>query len=369
LRGVAALCVAAALAGCGEYEAIDLSKLSSDDGFQVWAAKAINNHGEIVGETIDAKTGARGSPGFRLREGRVETLGLLDGSGHRPASHPLAINDAGVAVGYASKGKLHVPVVFEPGKPMRELAVESNGTFTAAYAISNNGLIAGAFYPGKYNISFLLNGASFTALGAIGTTDKGVVASYPSGVNDRGQVIGRTSIDGGFGAFLWEAGNMRALPALPEHAEPGAEIVVYAINNAGQAVGCSGHRNAKEFVPVLWQPDGRVIKLGSPGINTAGARQGCAHGINSKGVVAGFISTPKGDSAFIWDPSAGLRDLNELTRLTGTGWKRLLEAKGVNDRGEIIGDAEGKEENSPRVPFLLRPRKPLVETVKAALRR
>jgi hypothetical protein len=122
-------------------------------------------------------------------------------------------------------------------------------------------------------------------------------------------------------------------------------------------------------VPVLWQPDGSVVKLAAPAVNSAGVRQGCAHAINSKGVVVGFVSTLKGDSAFIWDAAAGLRDLNELASLAGTGWRRLLEAKDINDRGEIIGDAEDKEENRPRVPFLLRPRKSPTETIKAALRR
>jgi probable HAF family extracellular repeat protein len=352
---VAALSVLGALSACGEYEIVDLGKLESPDGFRVTTATSINNHGEIVGETMDYRTGTRGMPGYRLRDGKVEQLGLLSDD-PRAMSKPMQINDGGVAVGFASKGKDHVPVIWEPGKPIRELDVQTPGEFSAARAISNSGLIAGSFYPGKYNISFLLSGGKLTALGTLGTNPKGVAASYPNRVNDKGQVIGHSSHAEGFRAFVWEGGRMRELAMLPEYRGDGARVYAYGINAAGQIVGCSGDESRKESLPVLWQPDGSIVKLGQPGKNKHGIRSGCANAINSNGVVVGTMTTADGDAAFIWDAASGLRDLNDLAGSWRAGWKRLSSANAINDRGEVIGFAEGKD-NMPTEPYLLRPRR------------
>src|SRR5713101_554943 len=84
----------------------------------------------------------------------------------------------------------------------------------------------------------------------------------------------------------------------------GGSSYAYAINNAGQVVGCyeSGAGNFQAF---LWTESGGMQDLG-----TLGGGSSAASGINSEGQVVGWSVTSAGDAhAFLWTAATGMRDL------------------------------------------------------------
>jgi probable HAF family extracellular repeat protein len=77
------------------------------------------------------------------------------------------------------------------------------------------------------------------------------VYSEGLGINDRGEVVGRSSrADGSSGAFLWRDGTMIDLGALT--GAPRSEA--FAINNRGQVLGEINHGDDYSTrQPVVWE--------------------------------------------------------------------------------------------------------------------
>ena len=87
------------------------------------------------------------------------------------------------------------------------------------------------------------------------------VASSVRITNERGQVVGRSTLagDGGYRAFLWQRGAMRNLGPLGDNAYSYAAD----INDRGQVVGVSSrHADSGDERAFLWQR-GTMIDLGA----------------------------------------------------------------------------------------------------------
>ena len=118
-------------------------------------------------------------------------------------------------------------------------------------------------------------------------TPPGFTGSEASGINDKGQIVGRVFLsDGSRHACLWTAGKATDLGTLG-----GKNSQAEGINNAGQVIG-----NAD---------------------------------IGTK--VAGYNEVPH---AFVWDAKDGLRDLNSLLSTPTRG--DLWGAAGINNKGQIV---------------------------------
>jgi probable HAF family extracellular repeat protein len=212
-----------------------------------------------------------------------------------------------------------------------------------------------------------------------------------NGINDRGELAGTSenqivepSCDGTgtgqifqFKPVIWKAGRVHELPTIP--GDPVG--TAFAINNNEQAVGqtglCGIANLGTQSHAVLWQ-NGRAIDLG----NLGGTLNNIAEDINELGAVVGFsgltgdatfhaflwkrgrmidLGTLPGDvhsaglainirgqvvgrsadanfngSAYLWENGV-MRDVNTL--LPADSPLFVMNATGINDRGQIVGTA------------------------------
>ncbi len=108
----------------------------------------------------------------------------------------------------------------------------------------------------------------------------------------------------------------------------GNNNMIHAINNAGDLVGAAlaSGRNVEAFVS-----HGRKRLLG-----TLGGAFSAAHGVNNAGQVVGGALTTNNEQfhAFLFTGNT-MYDLNDLV-VGAPGWE-LVQAVGINDRGQIVG--------------------------------
>ena len=142
------------------------------------------------------------------------------------------------------------------------------------------------------------------------------------GINERGQVVGSTSVDNGpFVAehgFLWQNGRMTDL---------GADLQPLAINNSGHILVRRTLPDPPYAVYGLWR-DGTVTDLG-----TLGGGFFVAAALNNRDQIVGYGTQADGSlRGFVW--RAGVTTV--LPPLPG-GFSSL--AFDINDQGQIVGDS------------------------------
>ena len=154
------------------------------------------------------------------------------------------------------------------------------------------------------------------------------------GINDKGQAVGWsgpcTGVFGNsFHALLWENGTATDLGNLG--GATGNSAV--DINNQGQVVGLSDLPGDTTHHAFLWQ-NGVMTDLGT----LYGLPVSLASAINSQGQVVGFSQDLNGNNtvAFLWQNGV-MTDLNTLIPADSPLF--LIEALGINDRGQIAGYA------------------------------
>jgi probable HAF family extracellular repeat protein len=223
------------------------------------------------------------------------------------------------------------------------------GAWSIAYAINEQGHVAGASetrvkgkdgYPTWH--AFLWEEGGMRDLGLL----PGMKQSYPSDLNERGQIVGSSGAEGWNGrgrAFLWENGRMNDLGVLPGDRWSTA----VALNDAGQVIGYSWSKarfpdsNWEEVQAhaFLWM-DGRRRALGTlPG--DAFSRP---IAINESGQVIGvsFRKRTLGRAAmhaFLWE--------NGTMRRLGTLGGRHSEPTAINDRGQVVGRSNPDPNTAP----------------------
>jgi probable HAF family extracellular repeat protein len=162
-------------------------------------------------------------------------------------------------------------------------------------------------------------------------------------INDLGQVIGISGIcDNAVGAYtakhmvLWENGQPTRIPDFggkgwntPWQINDRGEVVGFA-DKAGDVI--DGVLTANPIAFVWSKEKGRQeIKPLPEDTNSI------AYGINNLGQVVGqSFGGPEGSRAFLWQNGKSY-DLNEL--VTSNANLYLMYAQGINDRGEIVGQA------------------------------
>jgi probable HAF family extracellular repeat protein len=151
-------------------------------------------------------------------------------------------------------------------------------------------------------------------------------------INDNGQVVGATGcVNGPVHVVLWQDGRAMDLGNLGGV----SGNIAFDINNKGQVVGQSDLPRDTAHHAFFWQQD-IMIDLGT----IHNLPVSLANGINNKGQVVGFSQDLNGDTAstvaWIWQNDE-MTDLN--TPIAGDSPLFLIEALGINDRGQISGPA------------------------------
>lgn len=186
-------------------------------------ASGINDSGQVVG-SVGNRAFITGPNGVGMRD-----LGTLGGDDQ---SQAYGINDVGQVVGVSMNGiQTHAFITGPNGVGMRDLGTLGGQEISYAYDINNTGQVAGRSFSAEGRQHAFITGPNGVGMRDLGTLS-GVGGDYTSasGINDAGQVVGRS----GDHAFITgpDGVGMRDLGT-----PSGDYSEAYAINDAGQVLG------------------------------------------------------------------------------------------------------------------------------------
>lgn len=311
----------AALAALSPAQAITYTLLDLGQVFgQPTAARAINNLGQVVGDTALSHSWIWSADSGLQVITPLNPVAVVSGA--------YGINDVGRVVGGYTLAGVSAAYIWSGEPAAQTLPLDARNA--DARGINAGGQIVGtrsANFAGAPNLAYVYDGTGGVAsLGTLG-------GNYSSGraINDRGQVAGAAETSG-FAphAFVWTPG-LGMVDVNPTDARSSS---AQAINNRGQVAGMAYDADGRGRAFVL-SPDGGAQRLGTL------ARDSRATGINDSGQVVGWADadssgTPVG--AFLWSPRGGMVDLN--SQLSSPPAARVTYAAAINASGQIVGQDE-----------------------------
>ena len=305
-------------------EIIDLGTLGGNQG----GAWGINSRGQIAGDSTTSIPdpycffGTVQIRAFLWEKGKMRDLGTLGGNCASPGFVTIdaavnTLNERGQVVGASTTSTIPNPLTGVP-----------------------------TWAPFLWE-----EGKGMTNLGTLGGAWGGA-----QGINNRGQVIGQSSIaadpaacnafpdngDLNCHAFLWDKGT---LTDLTTSTIGGSFSNPKNINDAGEIVGAGAFPSKPFPQAFLW------IKGVATDVGNLGGCNSSAQAINSESQVVGLAVSCDGSlRAFLWEKGS-IVDLNTLVPPGAS--LHLTAAAFLNDRGEIVGD--GLLPNGDNHGFLLIP--------------
>jgi len=293
---------------------VDLGTLPGD---QFSTVSAINATGTMVGESYPQDVRLRYHPVKWDRQGRISALPTLGGEQGRA----LAVNDAGVAVGWAFDGTEGVHAVrWAPDGSVT--ALPWAGTSDAA-VISRTGVVAGggSSPEGTYVALRWSPDGSVTRLAALPGGGQTVV----TGITGDGALISGEAWDaaGNQHAVRWTATGAITDLSPGNQGNPGATAA--AINDFGVIAGTV--TEAGWPAPVAWKRDGGRVRLDWP----AAPASATPRAINRAGVVVGSGYVDFAESRAVRWSAGGVTVLEPARR---------SEAVAINATGTIVGNVE-----------------------------
>jgi probable HAF family extracellular repeat protein len=276
-------------------------------------AEAINDRGQVVGVM-----------NFPEDEGRFhayvsEEGGLRD---LNPGGFGQAydINDRGQIVGVADLGDgVGDSVLWDDGAPPVRLETPA-GARCLPLRINAHGLVVGWCLFASDSGPVIWRHGVFERMAVPPGVD-----AFPSGLNDRGVVVGNASrTDGSRFPFVWADGVLIDLNTISDR--PFERVV--AINKHGQIAG-EGPRPDGRSQGLLWQAGRTLVIPPLPGATAA-----IPYGLNDRGQVVGASAA----CGFVWD-DAGSRALSCLPG------GHVAYGTAINERGDIAGHAVAPPDN------------------------
>ncbi len=302
-------------------------------------AHAINEDGVVVGE---AETAAGALRAFRWTpDDGMQDLGTLGGE----ISRAYAVNDRGDVAGEAedAEGRM-LPFRWKAGPGLSALPLPEGFREGFVYAANNFGVFAGGGERDGVSraLVWTVDGVS------VPEPLRGLGASLIHAVNDVGELAGQVE-DAPEQDYVSRAFRLGDAGLQITRLSAGADLssAAMALASDGLAAGYAEWREATHAVH--FGADGAPRDL-----DTLENVYSIAHDLNDAGVAVGlFVSSHEDeDRAFIARDGA-MADLNELVE-TDEPWL-LIEARGINNRGQIVGYGLLRERERA---FLLTPNPP-----------
>jgi probable HAF family extracellular repeat protein len=201
-------------------------------------AYAINDFGQVVGSAV---TSGHANHPFLYSNGRMIDLGTL-GSPENNSwwNSATGVNNSGAVTGtsYDAQGNFF-GFVWKNGT-MKKLGT-LGGPWSQGYAINNKSQVTGLAYTADGNAHAFIASAS-GKLKDLGVFAGKFSITWGFGINDSGVVVGQSTFQGTYHAFVYSGGKIKDLNTLVPKNSGWVLIDARSINNDGQIV-CTGMRN------------------------------------------------------------------------------------------------------------------------------
>lgn len=209
-------------------------------------AYALNDLGAVVGSAVTAK--GENHP-FLYRNGRMIDLGTLGSSGNDWWNSAQSVNNSGVVVGtsYDAQGNFF-GFVWKSGKMTKMGTL--GGPWSQAYAVNNKGQITGLGYTKNGSAHGFIANCATCALKDLGTFAGSTSTVWGFAINDSGVVVGQSTFQNTYHAFVYSAGKIQDLNKLIPAGSGWVLIEAQGINSTGQIVGLGTH-NGQEHAYLL----------------------------------------------------------------------------------------------------------------------
>ena len=209
-------------------------------------AYGLNDLGFVVGSAVTAK--GENHP-FLYRNGRMTDLGTLGSSNNDWWNSAQSVNNSGAVAGtsYDAQGNFF-GFVWKNGKMTKMGTL--GGFWSQAYAINTKGQVTGLAYTKNGSAHAFIANCAPCPLKDLGTFAGSTSTVWGFGINDSGVVVGQSSFQGTYHAFVYSGGKIKDLNVMIPAGSAWVLIDAESINATGQIVGMGTH-NGQEHAYLL----------------------------------------------------------------------------------------------------------------------